>query len=211
MPLRLDPEVVRTAPQPRRAFQGWRYLRPEDAPRDLLGRRRGRRLPPALGRRPRRDRSALMRLRRSAALVPGARRRMSAAGVGGAKYNWDAIGVAFCQATLAGDMAAIRPLITDSLAQNIQAAAAAGNPAMPPSRVLFQTYINVVPGCEVQTRNAALVEMRRSKPGGGAVPGRSISSSSRRSTAARASTTCSSPPGRATRCAARLGQFAGNG
>jgi hypothetical protein len=33
--LRLDPEVVRTAPQPRRPFQGWRYLRPEDAPRDL--------------------------------------------------------------------------------------------------------------------------------------------------------------------------------
>lgn len=33
--LRLDPEVVRTLPQPRRPFQGWRYLRPEDAPRDL--------------------------------------------------------------------------------------------------------------------------------------------------------------------------------
>jgi hypothetical protein len=33
--IRLDPEVVRTLPQPRRAFQGWRYLRPEDAPRDL--------------------------------------------------------------------------------------------------------------------------------------------------------------------------------
>lgn len=33
--IRLDPEVVRTAPQPRRPFQGWRYLRPEDAPRDL--------------------------------------------------------------------------------------------------------------------------------------------------------------------------------
>ena len=34
-PIRLDPEVVRTVPQPRRPFQGWRYLRPEDAPRDL--------------------------------------------------------------------------------------------------------------------------------------------------------------------------------
>jgi hypothetical protein len=32
---RLDPEIVRTVPQPRRAFQGWRYLRPEDAPADL--------------------------------------------------------------------------------------------------------------------------------------------------------------------------------
>lgn len=33
--VRLDPELVRTVPQPRRAFQGWRYLRPEDAPRDI--------------------------------------------------------------------------------------------------------------------------------------------------------------------------------
>ncbi len=33
--IRLDPELVRTTPQPRRPFQGWRYLRPEDAPRDL--------------------------------------------------------------------------------------------------------------------------------------------------------------------------------
>ncbi len=31
----LDPEVIRTEPAPRRAFQGWRYLTPEDAPRDL--------------------------------------------------------------------------------------------------------------------------------------------------------------------------------
>jgi hypothetical protein len=34
--VRLDAAVVRTVPQPRRAFQGWRYLRPEDAPRDLI-------------------------------------------------------------------------------------------------------------------------------------------------------------------------------
>jgi hypothetical protein len=33
--LRLDAEVVRTSPAPRRAFQGWRYLRPGDAPADL--------------------------------------------------------------------------------------------------------------------------------------------------------------------------------
>jgi hypothetical protein len=31
----LDPALVRTVPQPRRPFQGWRYLRPQDAPRDL--------------------------------------------------------------------------------------------------------------------------------------------------------------------------------
>ena len=31
----LDHEVVRTAPTPRRAFQGWRYLETKDAPSDI--------------------------------------------------------------------------------------------------------------------------------------------------------------------------------
>ena len=31
----LHPEPVRVAPTPRRAFQGWRYLEPKDAPEDL--------------------------------------------------------------------------------------------------------------------------------------------------------------------------------
>lgn len=31
----LDPEIVRTAPAPRRPFQGWRYLQQGDAPPDL--------------------------------------------------------------------------------------------------------------------------------------------------------------------------------
>ncbi len=31
----LDPELIRTVPQPRRPFQGWRYLSVEDAPADL--------------------------------------------------------------------------------------------------------------------------------------------------------------------------------
>lgn len=39
--LMLDPEVIRTEWQPRRAFQGWRYLKPEDAPADLGSRRAG--------------------------------------------------------------------------------------------------------------------------------------------------------------------------
>ncbi len=37
----LSNEVIRTEAQPRRAFQGWRYLTPEDAPRDLPEAREG--------------------------------------------------------------------------------------------------------------------------------------------------------------------------
>ncbi len=31
----MDPTLIRTRPQPRRAFQGWRYLAAEDAPGDI--------------------------------------------------------------------------------------------------------------------------------------------------------------------------------
>jgi hypothetical protein len=31
----MAPDMVRTVPYPKRPFQGWRYLRPEDAPPDL--------------------------------------------------------------------------------------------------------------------------------------------------------------------------------
>lgn len=40
----IDPPLIATEPQPRRAFQGWRYLPAEDAPADLKA--RGRRGPP---------------------------------------------------------------------------------------------------------------------------------------------------------------------
>lgn len=43
----LEPELILTEAQPRRAFQGWRYLTVEDAPRDL-GKRRGKSPPPEL-------------------------------------------------------------------------------------------------------------------------------------------------------------------
>lgn len=33
--LHFDPELIHTYAQPKRPFQGWRYLKPGDAPRDL--------------------------------------------------------------------------------------------------------------------------------------------------------------------------------
>jgi hypothetical protein len=44
----LDPNVVRVAPTPRRAFQGWRYLTMEDAPPDLSSEAGMDHVPPAL-------------------------------------------------------------------------------------------------------------------------------------------------------------------
>lgn len=45
----LDPAVIRVAATPKRPFQGWRYLAPADAPRDLpQGRDAEEALPPAL-------------------------------------------------------------------------------------------------------------------------------------------------------------------
>lgn len=45
----LDPSVIRVAPTAKRPFQGWRYLPPEDAPRDLpQGRDTEEALPQAL-------------------------------------------------------------------------------------------------------------------------------------------------------------------
>ena len=47
----LEPEVVRTTSAPKRPFQGWRYLKPEDAPPDLRkGREAEPTLPPELNR-----------------------------------------------------------------------------------------------------------------------------------------------------------------
>ncbi|MEH6720939.1 MAG: DUF1489 family protein [Aurantimonas endophytica] len=47
----LEPVFTRTAWQPRRAFQGWRYLKPEEAPMDLGGGETpDEALPPALSR-----------------------------------------------------------------------------------------------------------------------------------------------------------------
>jgi hypothetical protein len=43
-----DPELVPVRPVPRRAFQGWRYLSPADAPPDLPASAAGEELPPKL-------------------------------------------------------------------------------------------------------------------------------------------------------------------
>jgi hypothetical protein len=48
--LYLDPHLYRTTPQPRRAFQGWRYLEPKDAPADLTETQGGADLPEHLRR-----------------------------------------------------------------------------------------------------------------------------------------------------------------
>jgi hypothetical protein len=48
--LYLDRKLVRTVPQPRRAFQGWRYLDPQDAPLDLADLKGGAGLPDDLRR-----------------------------------------------------------------------------------------------------------------------------------------------------------------
>jgi len=47
----MDKEIIRTESAPRRPFQGWRYLTPEDAPRDLAkGRENDDTLPEDLAR-----------------------------------------------------------------------------------------------------------------------------------------------------------------
>lgn len=44
------PKLIPVVPTPKRAFQGWRYLKPEDAPRDLSGAQGGAELPAELRR-----------------------------------------------------------------------------------------------------------------------------------------------------------------
>ncbi len=45
----LNPDIVRVAPTPRRAFQGWRYLAEADAPTDMFNSIDGE-MPPDLAR-----------------------------------------------------------------------------------------------------------------------------------------------------------------
>ncbi len=84
----------------------------------------------------------------------------------GRPFNWDALGAAFCEATVAGDMALVRPLLTGSLARTVDGLS--GHPDLQPARTMFQSYTNEVPACSARTINAALVEITRSNPGGAA-------------------------------------------
>lgn len=43
-----DPHLTQTYAQPKRPFQGWRYLKPDDAPRDLRSGERALDIPPDL-------------------------------------------------------------------------------------------------------------------------------------------------------------------
>lgn len=105
-------------------------------------------------------------MRRAAVPALAALMALAAGPAAAAKANWDALGAEFCRLTLAGDLPGLRPLLSNQLARDIEAAAA--SPQMPPPRVLFQSYSNEVPVCAAKTRNVALVEIRRSNPGGAA-------------------------------------------
>jgi hypothetical protein len=79
------------------------------------------------------------------------------------RFDWSELGVAFCRAAVAEDVSALGPVITPSLRQLIEAAGRRGG--FPP-RVLLQSYDAAAPRCEVATRNAALVDIRRTAASG---------------------------------------------
>lgn len=94
---------------------------------------------------------------------------LGAGGAGGAaaqSLNWDALGAEFCARSTAGDLAGIEPLLSESLAQQIEYAFARAQ--VPTPTTLFQSYANPAPVCTARTRNVALIEVRRSGPNGAA-------------------------------------------
>lgn len=83
------------------------------------------------------------------------------------RFNWDAIGVAYCQFALAGDLRGVRALLTPSLARAIENTLARTDQRVSPT-LLLQSYSNPAPSCTTRTRNVALVEITRSGLGGAA-------------------------------------------
>jgi hypothetical protein len=103
---------------------------------------------------------------RRAGLAALAALALAAPPAGAQPFDWDALGAEFCARTTAGDLTATRALITASLAREIETAFARAGRTPPPT--LFQTYGNRVSECTARTRNVALIEIRRSGPGGAA-------------------------------------------
>lgn len=80
------------------------------------------------------------------------------------RFNWDKLGAEFCRLSLAGDLDGMRDILSPSLMAEIEAASR--NPELLRPNVLFQSYMNEVSLCRAETRNAALVAITRSNPGG---------------------------------------------
>ncbi len=87
-----------------------------------------------------------------------------AAPAGAQAFDWDAIGAEFCARSTAGDIEGLRGLISPALMQEVEAVFARIGQPLPPT--LFQSYSNRVPVCTARTRNAAIIEIRRSGEGG---------------------------------------------
>ncbi len=90
---------------------------------------------------------------------------LAAAPAAAMDFNWDALGAEFCARSTAGDLAGLAPILSESLKQEIGFVFGRLGEAPPPT--LFQSYVNRVPVCVASTRNAALIEIRRSNTGGG--------------------------------------------
>ncbi len=88
----------------------------------------------------------------------------ASASVAAQSFNWDALGKEFCARSTAGDLAGIGQLISPGLARELVYAYGRAGAPIPPT--VFQSYVNVVPVCTASTRNAALIEIRRSGPRG---------------------------------------------
>jgi hypothetical protein len=80
------------------------------------------------------------------------------------RFDWSEIGAAFCRHAIAGDMAAMGPILTAPLRELMQTAARRGTTS---PRFFVQSYDAAAPGCTVRTRNAAIVEIERTVAGGG--------------------------------------------
>ncbi len=101
---------------------------------------------------------------RPAALALGLLALVATGPASAQSLNLDALGARFCALTSSGDLAGLRPLLSPSLTELIISTFAARNEPAP--AMLFQSYSNRVPDCAARTRNAAIIEIRRSGEGG---------------------------------------------